>query len=56
MCPLWNPERKYCTVSPSDSQCYRTDGEQQSHCLNSSNYMYCANYEAHQRGEYIVRR
>ena len=55
MCPVWDSSDKRCKVSPSDSQSYKTDGEQQSYCLNS-NYTRCANYEAYQRGDYKVYR
>ena len=55
MCPFWNSEYKWCKVSPSDSQCYKNDSEQQSYCLNSR-YTSCANYEAYQRGDYKIQR
>ena len=55
MCPFWDYENKRCKVSPSDSQCHKTDGEQQSYCLNSY-YTRYANYEAYQRGDYKVYR
>jgi hypothetical protein len=56
MCPFWDYENKRCKVSPSDSQCYKTEGEQKSYCITDYNYKNCANYEAYQRGDYKVYR
>ncbi|MCL2051848.1 MAG: hypothetical protein FWG91_09015 [Lachnospiraceae bacterium] len=56
MCPVFDHEYKRCKVSPSDSQCYQSDGEQQSYCLTDYNYNSCANYEAYQRGDYRIYR
>ena len=55
MCPFWDYANKRCKVSPSDSQCYKTEGEQASYCC-CSNYSQCANYEAYQRGDYKIYR
>ena len=56
MCPFWDHANKRCKVSPSDSSCYKTEGEQRSYCLDSSRYQYCGNYEAYQRGDYKIYR
>jgi hypothetical protein len=56
MCPFWDYENKRCKVSPSDSQCYKTEGEQKSYCLTDYDYKRCANYEAKERGDYKIER
>jgi len=55
MCPFWDYINKCCKVSPSDSQCYKNEGEQESYC-RCDNYPNCANYEAYQRGDYKIWR
>ena len=58
MCPVWDRENKRCKVSPSDSQCYLNDSEQQSYgCISDYAYKtYCANFAAYQRVDYKVYR
>ncbi|MCL2281765.1 MAG: hypothetical protein FWC26_00430 [Fibromonadales bacterium] len=58
MCPFWDYQNKRCRVSPSDSQCYNNDSEQQAYgCVDDYRYKsYCANYAAYQRGDYKVWR
>ena len=56
MCEFRDSSNKRCKVSPSESQCYRDDNEQQTYCLSSYNFKSCGNYEAYQRGEYKIER
>jgi len=56
MCPFWDYENKRCKVSHSDTQCYKTEGEQKSHCLTEYTYKSCANYESYQRGDARIYR
>jgi len=60
MCPYFDPNNKWCKVSPADSysQYSRTESEQRSFgCTDSSEYKSkCANYDKKQRGEYRIYR
>ena len=54
MCPFYNPSTAECKVTPASDA--RQDGSYKDHYCTGGNYTSCGNYQAYQRGDYIIRR
>jgi hypothetical protein len=54
MCPVFNPSTSECKVTPASNP--RQDGGHKEHYCIGGNHTSCGNYEAYQRGDYIIRR
>jgi len=56
MCPVYNPARKECRVTPWDSSALRDESEIKHKCTDSYEYKRCKNYEAYVQRVYKIER
>ena len=54
MCPFYDYNNNYCRVTPASP--HRDDGCKDYYCKDNYNYKKCGNYEAYERGDYMVER
>ena len=54
MCPVFNPDRSECTVTPADNA-YQ-DGGFKTHYCTGGNHEDCGNYQSYKSDNYVVRR